>query len=93
MADDFKITGEEFNIDLASTEAPVTNADLNSEESIMNVDPNNISMPSENIQISDNAKLPNEVNFNQAYPDMSGFDVETFDSAINFATEGMPNLE
>jgi hypothetical protein len=45
-----------------------------------------------NMQMSFAETLP-EINFQDAVPDVDGFDVQTFSDAVEFATEGMPNLE
>mgnify|MGYP003132138973 CR=1 FL=1 len=85
MADDLNIMGEDFNIDNPT----IVDANINS-----NLDTfNDASMPTENTMAQDEESIVGGVNLNESYPDMPGYDVETFESAIDFATEGMPNLE
>ena len=88
MADDLNITGEEVNIE-ASAPVDVVN---NSEDVTSGINNSIAPVPTQDIEISNETNLPNEVNFEQPYPD-TDFDVETFNSAITFATEGMPNME
>mgnify|MGYP003625676096 FL=1 len=93
MADDLNITGEEMNLEAATTQDPNVSADLNLSTENLNPDANSISMQAEDIQLPSEIQQPNEVTFDQPYPSMPGYDVETFESAIDFATEGMPNME
>ena len=100
MADDVNINVEE-NINPQDIQAPV---DVNVEPTevtdngigIGNISNNsfdsNMFAESGNMQMSKPDQLP-QINFQDAVPDMNGFDVQTFSDAVEFATEGMPNLE
>ncbi len=93
MADDLNITGEEMNLEATTTQDPNVSADLNLSTENLNPDANSMSIQAEDIQLPSETQQPNEVTFDQPYPSMPGYDVETFESALNFATEGMPNME
>ena len=80
MADDLNITGEDFNI---NNSAPV--------EADVNLNVNNTF--ADTLTSEDQNSIINGVTFDEPYPAMPGYDVQTFESAIDFATEGMPNLE
>ncbi len=93
MADDLNITGEEMNLETTTAQDPNISADLNLSTENLNPDTSSISIQAEDVQVPSEIQQPNEVTFNEPYPAMPGYDVETFESALDFATEGMPNME
>ena len=94
MADDLNLTGEDINISgSTSVETPSTpNLDVsNSIDSVSTIE--NMPITSSDLGVTQDTLPPGVVNFDNPYPDMPGYDVETFESALNFATEGTANLE
>ena len=85
MADDLNITQEDFNVN----DPIAADANINLTPEVFD----NTNLPTENTMMEDEKSVVGGVNFNDPYPDMPGYDVETFENAIDFAIEGMPNLE
>jgi len=85
MADDLNITQEDFNVN----DPIAANANINLTPEVFD----NTNLPTENTMMEDEKSVVGGVNFNDPYPDMPGYDVQTFENAIDFAVEGMPNLE
>ena len=106
MADDLNITNEGINLEENTsqvetpieTPVPVTapvetivNPNDIQQSADMNVSGNNLRMPNNSAKTE--MSSPNVVAFDEPYPGMGNFDVKTFEDAVTFATEGMPNME
>ena len=81
---------EDLNIPNPIDINPTENSDV-LDQSVSNTNSfNGVDLSNETKSIEN---LPGVVNFNNAYPDMSQFNAETFSDAVQLATEGLPNLE